>query len=141
MLPSAPVAVIVTEVALVVCQVNVTGWPEVTLLALAENTRVGAGELPEPEPGFEAEADPQPVTATSGEIAAKQNRILEHVSSEPIMPSRDDERCRPWPLLCVLLSRLVVAARNVFLLQREPSKANIPTTVPRHFSISFPFFR
>jgi hypothetical protein len=128
----------VTEVALVVCQVNVTGWPEVTLLVLAEKTRVGAdvvaGAPPELEP-------PQPAKAISGETAAKQKRIFEHVASRPILLSRDDEGRRPWLLLRVLLSRLVVAACNVFLLQKEPSNANIPTTVPRHFCISIPFSR
>ncbi|MES2223045.1 MAG: hypothetical protein V4587_19000 [Acidobacteriota bacterium] len=40
--PSAPVALIATEVALVVCQVKVTAWPVAMLLLLAEKVRVGA---------------------------------------------------------------------------------------------------
>jgi hypothetical protein len=105
------------------------------LLLLAEKTRVGAdvtrglGEL-----------EPQPVNAISGDIAASQNKIVEHVASGPILLSRDDEGCRSWLLLRVLLPRLVAAACNVFLLKEEVSKANIPTTtVLTPFSIPLRF--
>ena len=97
--PSAPVAVIVTEVAFVVAQVNVTAWPEAMLLLLAENTRVGAVDVVREL----AELEPQPVKAISGEIAANQNRIFEHVASRPILLRIDDEICRSWLLLRILL--------------------------------------
>jgi hypothetical protein len=84
--PSAPLAVIVTEAALVVCQVNVTVWPEVMLLLLAEKTRVGADVTREL-----AELEPQPVKAISGEIAANQNRRFEHVASGLVLLCLDDE--------------------------------------------------
>ena len=96
-LPSAPVAVIVTEEALVVCQFNVTAWPEVMLALLAEKARVGddvIGELDEPEL--------QPVRTIRDEIAANPNRILEHFASGPILLSLDDEICRPCLLLRIL---------------------------------------
>lgn len=98
MLPSAPVAVIVTEAALVVCHVNVTVWPEVMLLLLAEKTSVGGDVIREL-----AELEPQPVKAMSGEIAASQNRIVEYVASRPILLRIDDEICRSWLRLCILL--------------------------------------
>jgi hypothetical protein len=138
----------VTEVALVVCQVNVIGWPEVTLLLLAENTRVGAAAAggfgepePPPEPGPEPEPDPQPVTAINVGIAAKQKRILKHVASGPILLSRDDDDCRPWLVVRHPPPRGVAEGCNVFRPKRVFSRANIPTTVPRHFSISFPCSR
>jgi hypothetical protein len=134
-LPSAPVAVIVTEAASVVCQANVTVWPEAMLLLLAEKTRVGADSFP----GL-AEAEPQPVKAMSVEIAANANSIFEHVASRPILLSLDGEICRSWLLLRVLLPRLVAAACNVFLLKTGSTKANIPiTTVLRLFSIPLHF--
>ena len=92
--PSAPVAVIVTEAALVVCQANVTAWPEAMLLLPAEKTRVGADVTT----GL-AELEPQPVKAMTGENAANPNRSCKHVASGPILLSLDVERCRPWLLL------------------------------------------
>jgi hypothetical protein len=96
-LPSAPVAVMVTEAALVVCQVNVTVWPDVMLLLLAEKTRVGADVIREL-----AELEPQLVNAMSDEIAANPNRMFKHVASELILLSLGDEICRSWPLLRIL---------------------------------------
>lgn len=115
------------------------------LLVLAENTRVGAAAAgglvePEPPPGAEPEAEPQPLTAISVEIAAKQNRIFEHVASEPIPLNLNDEACHPRLLLRVLLPRLVAASWNVFLRKGRLSKANIPTTtVLTAFSIPLRF--
>jgi hypothetical protein len=100
-LPSAPVAVIVTEAALVVCQVNVTVWPEAMLLLLAEKTRVGADSFP----GL-AEAEPQPVKVMTVEITANANSIFEHVASRPILLSLDGAICRPWLLLRIMLTPL-----------------------------------
>jgi hypothetical protein len=112
--PSAPLAVIVTEAALVVCQVNVTVWPEVMLLLLAEKTRVGADVTREL-----AELEPQPVKAISSEIAANQNRIFEHVANGLILLSLDDEICRSWPLLRILLPPFASAACDVSLLKNR----------------------
>lgn len=98
MLPSALVAVIVTESASVDCQVNVTVWPDVMLLLLAEKTSVGADVVREL-----AELEPQPVKAMSGESAANQNRMFEHVASRTILLKIDDEICRSWLLLPILL--------------------------------------
>ena len=78
LVPSAPVAVIVTEEALVVCHVSVTACPEATLLLLAEKLRVGTNfdeELPE--------LAPQPVNAMSGNRAATNTRIFERTTSGP----------------------------------------------------------
>lgn len=86
MLPSAPVAVMVTEVALVVCQVNVTAWPEVMLFVLAEKTRVGASVI-----RVVAELEPQPAKARSGEMATNHNRSIEPVASGPNLLGFDDE--------------------------------------------------
>jgi hypothetical protein len=109
-LPSAPVAVIVTEAALVVCQVNVTAWPDATLLLLTEKTSVGADAACVL---VELEAEPQPVKAISGAIAANTSRVLEHVASAPILPR---------------------------LFKKESSKADIPTTiVPRRFPMPISF--
>jgi hypothetical protein len=72
LLPSAPVAVMAREVALAVCQVNVTVWPEAMLLLLTDNVTVGADfpeELPELEP------PPQPVNDINGKIAANPSNI------------------------------------------------------------------
>lgn len=136
LLPSAPVAVIVTEAALVVCQVNVTACPEVMLLLLAEKTRVGA----EVTLGL-AELEPQPVKAMSGDIAANPNIIFKHVTSSPLLLSRDDEGCRSRLLLRVLIPRLAAAACNVSLLKRAVSNASIPTTIvmtPFSIPLRFP---
>ena len=118
MLPSAPVAVIVTEAALVVCQVNVTVWPDVMLLLLAEKTSVGADVVREL-----AELEPQPVKAISGESAANQNRIFEQVASRPILLKIDDEICRS----CLLLRILLPPPSNrpaVMVSQSRSSQAN-----------------
>ena len=113
LLPSAPVALIATEVALVVCQVKVTAAPEVMLALLAEKTRLGADVTL----GL-AELEPQPVKAMSDEIAANTNRIFKHVASGPILPSLHDETYCSWLPLRVLLPSLVAASCNVFLLKR-----------------------
>jgi hypothetical protein len=94
-LPSAPAAVIVTEVAFVVCQVIVTAWPAAMLVLLADRTRVAAAvvvtvEWPEPEL--------QPVNATSGKSAAIPNRVLKRVMSRPLLLNSDRETCRSWSL-------------------------------------------
>jgi hypothetical protein len=101
-LPSAPVAIIVTVAALVVCQLNVTVWPEAMLLLLAEKARVGADDVT----GGMAELEPQPVKVMSVEIAANTNRIFEYVASRPILLSLDGEMCRPWLLLRIMLTPL-----------------------------------
>jgi hypothetical protein len=136
--PSAPVAVIATEAALVVCQLNVTACPEAMLLLLAEKTRVGADVFPVlPEP--EDEPEPQPVKAISDEIAANPNRVIEHVARAPIRLRLEDEICRSRLLLRILLPPLV-SAWNVSLLKRESIKATISTTtVLRPIPIPFPF--
>jgi hypothetical protein len=126
-LPSAAVAVIVTELALVVCQVNVTVWPEVMLVLLAEKTSVGADVVREL-----ADVEPQLVKAISGAIAANQSRIFEHVAREPILPRIDNEICRRRLFLRILLLPFIVAACNASLLRGASGKDNIPTRVTRH---------
>jgi hypothetical protein len=92
---SAPVAVIVTEAALVVCQDNVTAWPEVMLLLLAEKTRVVADVV---VAGGLAELEPHPDKAMSDEIAVNPNRIFVYVASGPILLNPDDEGRHCWLL-------------------------------------------
>jgi hypothetical protein len=134
-LPSATVAVMVTEAALVVCQVNVNVWPEVMLLLLAEKTRVGADVIREL-----AELEPQPVKAMSGEIAANPNRMFKHVASGPILLRIDDEMCRSWLPLRILLPPPEPAACNISLFRRGFTKASIlMATALRPFSIHFRF--
>jgi hypothetical protein len=101
-LPSAPVAIIVTVAALVVCQLSVTVWPEAMLLLLAEKAIVGADDVT----GGMAEVEPQPIKAISGAITANANSNFEHVASRPILLSLDDELSRPWLLLNIMLPPL-----------------------------------
>jgi len=114
--PSAPVAEIATEAALVVCQVNVTAWPVTMLLLLAEKTRVGAvgvgggvTDLDEPEP--------QPVKAMSSEIAVNSSRSCELDARRPILLNVNDEICPAWLLLRILPPPLGLTDCNVFLLK------------------------
>jgi hypothetical protein len=93
---------IVTVAALVVCQLNVTVWPEAMLLLLAEKAIVGADDVT----GGMAELEPQPTKAISGEITANANSSFEHVASQPILLSLDGEICRPWLLLRIMLTPL-----------------------------------
>jgi hypothetical protein len=118
-LPSAPVAVMATEEAFVVCQVNVTAWPAAMLLLLVEKARVGI-DFPPPS----AELEPQPDNVMSGEMSATPNRTFKHVASTRIL------------LLCVLLPRLVTAVCNVVLLNGESGTSDIPIG-PRLVSIHF----
>jgi len=79
LVPSAPVAVMETETAFVVCHVRVTAWPEVMLALLAVNVRVGVFD---DEP---LELEPQPVKATSTETTAIPNRALRRIMSGPLL--------------------------------------------------------
>jgi hypothetical protein len=80
LVPSAPVAVMETETAFVVCHVRVTAWPEVTLPLLAANVRVGVGFDDEP-----LELEPQPVRAKTTETTAIPNRALRRVMSGALL--------------------------------------------------------
>ena len=78
--PSAPVAVMVTEATFVVCHDRVIAWPEVTLLLLAVRVRVGVG--------FDAglvELEPHPVRATRTENTSIPNRALRRAMSVPLL--------------------------------------------------------
>jgi hypothetical protein len=92
-LPSEPVAVRVTEVALVDCQVNVTAWPASMLLLLAAKPTVGA-DLTGGWPELEA----HPMNATSGKSAAIPNRVLKRVMSGPLLLNSDRKTCGSWLL-------------------------------------------
>jgi len=71
-----------TEDAFVVCHVNVTAWPEVTLLPLAAKVRVGVAFDDEPE-----EPDPQPVIAISIETTTIPNSARRRVMNGPLLPN------------------------------------------------------
>jgi hypothetical protein len=124
-LPSEPVAVIVMDVALVVCHVSVTACPAVTLLLLADKTTVGTGVgadftggVPEPEL--------QPVNASSDRSAASPNRMLRRA---PILPNLNREMFRLELHLPALPRPLVSADGKVLLMiKKAPGRVTVPTT-------------
>ena len=122
LVPSAPVAVMETEAAFVVCHVRVTDWPDVTLLLLAANVRVGVGfgggavEL-EPEP------EPQPVIATSTETTAIPNSAWIRVMNGPLLMKNEVTREAPG---CCYASCFRFLSQSV---QRIDDQENDPAVI------------
>ena len=98
-------AVIVIDVALVVCHESVTLCPLLMALLLAENVRVG-----EPDPGFPTPCDPQPMNIVRVISAAmtKQERRMQRDFIE-LSPGQNIyadgiPSCRPELLLTIIAS-------------------------------------
>lgn len=98
-------AVIVIDVALVVCHESVTLCPLLMALLLAENVRVG-----EPDPGFPTPCDPQPTNVVRVINAAitKQERRMQRdfIDLSPGQNIYADgiPSCRPELLLTIIAS-------------------------------------
>lgn len=117
--PSAPVAVMETEVAFVLCHVKVTAWPEVTLLLLAANVRVGVGFDEEP---FEPEL--QPARAKSSETTATPNRALRRVMSGLLLLDKRNSNVR---LLAAVTRPAFVFSSGI--VQRIYNQENNPAEI------------
>ena len=129
--PSAPVAVMVTEVAFVVCQLNVMAVPEAMLLLLADKVTVGAAVVC----GL-AEFEPQPTQAMRGRSAATPSRGLNRIAEQKSLRRFGWKTDCSRRFLRIPRESCVVAACAISIIRREPSKVEMPTrTVPRPFFI------